>query len=417
MAPLALAALMVAAMSSPSSSIAVPTASPIVPTASERALFEQGRSAERIMFGLERPQIFAIALLRSRSIADLTATEQLLGGGRDAKKFSGLLSKLETLRPFIDRGDESGVDRELWGSAFIEPYMLTAPPNPEQWWIVEAGMASIDTDAARVDFLAGDLQSIHPTWLAGHLSYAGRFSSIVPPGGSAIAAASQPQPLSKILASPAPGASPVPSLNETDLESYQADLSNRLAGVFTEPAFPAITYGTGGIADGRRGVASITASQMLDVPALLGQRDAQRFIDDLFASLKSTTTDAGALAALAAARAQFSVPAQAMAFAKDQRFDALYTDMATYGKTNDKDRQRRVNLGEAAALIFRNASSDRDTADDSRLRARIGEVSDLDTDIPGLAVARAGLASAKSGDWLDIRAKSLVVIDLIMGSD
>jgi hypothetical protein len=415
-AALAFAAAIVAALSSSPPGSQAPIITTIVPTASERALFEQGRSAERIMFGLEQPQIFAIALLRDRSLADLTAIELLLENQPDAKNFSPIVAKLETLRPFIDRGDDRKVDKELWGSAFIEPYMSSSPPNPEQWWIVEAGMASVDADAARVDLLAGDFQSIHPAWLGGHISYAGRYSSVVPAYGPAVAAASQLQPLSKILASPPPGVSPAPGLSDSDLKSYQAELSNRLDGVFTERAFPAMTYGAGAVADGRRGVAIVTATQMIEAPALLGQRDAQEFIDELFASLKSTTDDADGLAALTRARKQFSIPASPYDYSKGSRFDALYGALGMYDKKIDDGRKRRVRVGEFAAMTYRNATIDRNPVDDSSFRKQIDSMSDLDAAVPGVARARHDLASAKSGAWLDIRAKSLILVNLIMGS-
>ncbi|HLJ84333.1 MAG TPA: hypothetical protein VKT51_09205 [Candidatus Eremiobacteraceae bacterium] len=411
----ALAAAVSLAAGASSPGVPQATASPIVPTESERALFEQGRSVERIMLALAHPQIFSIALLRDRSLADLTASETLLATGPDAKNFSHLAAELETLRPFIDRGDNGVVNGDLGGGAFFEPYMTKSPPNPEQWWIVEAGMASVDTDAARADFMATMFQSIHPSWLAGHMSWSGRFASIMPPGSAAVGSASQPQPLSQILASPSPGASKAPSLSETELESYQAAVSKALADVFPEPAFPAVAYGTGDIADGRRGIALVTAAQMLDSPSLLGQRESQSFIDEFFDSFASSTTDAASRTALASARAQFAIPVHAEDYGSDSRIKAFYSGLK--GVTMNGARLNRERLGEYAALAFENATSLRNLSDDSTIRTQIGSLSNLDAAVPGLANARLALASAKSGDWLDIRAKSLIVVNLIMGSN
>jgi hypothetical protein len=418
-AALALAcAMCVAADASPTSS---PISGAPVPTASERALFEQGRSEERIAFGLERPEVFGIAVLRARSLADLTAAQALFGEGRDGKSSSALTTALETLRPLIDRGDSSGVDSNLWGSTFIEPYASTAPPNPKAWWIVEAGMSSIDVDAGRSDYLANYLQSIHPSWLASHVSYAGRFAPVMPAGGTAAAAAMQPQPLSQIVAAlrspaPTPSGSASPSPNLTDMQSYQSALSVNLAGVFPEPGYPAIKYGAGAIGDARHGVAIATATEMIGMPWLLGQRDSQAFFDALIASLKSSTGDSAVLAALADARMQLAVPEHAETFDAKPRYSASAADFAVYTKSIFGDRSRRMLVGNLAAGTFYNASISRDPDYDVSFRNVIGSISDLDGTITGLAHARQDLAAAKAGDWPDIRAKSLVIVELVMGS-
>lgn len=388
------------------------------PTAIERALFEQGRSEERIAFGLERPLIFGIALLRDRSLSDLTTTERLFSKTGDATGAASLSASLETLRPLIETGDYERVNRDLWGSTVIEPYGTKAPPNPQAWWVVEAGMASVDADAARVDLLANDLQSIHPLWLAGHVEYAGRFGSIVPAGGSEAAAAMQPLfQIDSELNSPksASGNSPVPAVSQTQLESYEAELSVRLAAVFPVAPYPAIPYGIGPIADARRGLAISTANQMIAVPALLGQRDSQEFIDALFDSLKVQTDDPRLLAALADARAQFAVPEHADAFQRSPRWDASSSDFHLYYRGISEERVRQMMIGGFAGQAYFNASTDRDATSDAAFRKEIGANADLDVAIPGLSVARHDLASAKAGDWIDIRAKSLIIVDLVMG--
>lgn len=369
------------------------------------------------MFGLERPQIFAIALLRDRSLTDLTALEQLLDTGPDAKKFSGMRSEIETLRPLIDRGDGSAVNRDLGGSAFFEPYMSKAPPNPEEWWIVEAGMASVDADAARVDLLAGDLQSIHPMWLAGHSQYAGRFAAVVPPEGGAVAAASQPRPLSQILSSPTPGETAAPSLSQTDVDSYLNSLSSNLGSIFPEGAFPAISYGSGPDADARRGVGIATALEMLEVPALLGQRDSQAFLDELFVALSSATNDPKVLATLGDARKELAVPKDVDQFDPEERFGESRVYLNDFLNSLSRERKSDILIGSAAADWYYIASYGRDAKDNSYLTKTIRSTTDVDASVPGLASARERLASVKSGDWLDIRAKSLVVVNLIMGSN
>ena len=409
---LAFAAAVALAASAPAPS---PSASPPVPTVEERALFEEGRSMERIMLALAHPQMFSIALLRDRMLVDLTAAERLLATGPDAKNFLPLAAELETLRPVIDRADDSGVSGDLGGDAYFEPYMTKAPPNPEQWWIVEAGMTSVDADAARADFTAGFMQAIHPSWLALHVSYAGRFASIMPSGSSAIGDASQPQPLSQILASPSPGASAAPGLSEADFASFQTAIADALAKEFPETACPVVSYGSGEIADGRRGVAVVTATQMLESPSLLGQRESQLFIGELLDSIATTATDEPSRTALALVRAQFAIPAHAEDFKSGPRIKALHSGLQEI-KIDDA-RLHRIRVGEFAAMAFRNATIDRNLTDDTNFRTQIGSLSDLDAVVPGLSNARLALASAKSGDWLDIRAKSLVVVNLIMGSN
>ncbi len=399
------------------------TPAPIAPTptASERALFEQGRSEERVAFGLEQPKMFGIALLRDRSLSDLTATERLLRENRDPKSSGDMSVPLETLRPLIDRGAISGVDKDLWGSTVIEPYGSTAPPHPSDWWLVELGMASVDVDAARVDYLANFLQLAHPAWVAGHIAYAGRFASVVPESGRAAAAMAGFQLLSQNgstpkSSSPTPATSSSPSSNASDLQSFESKLSKSLPGIFAEAAFPAMAYDASAIGDARRGLAISTVNEMMESPALLGQRESQEFIDDLVDSLKSTTGDSAVLAAIADVRLQTSVPQQATTFDGASRLDKISADFGVYFKGLAGERFRRTIMAQLAAQTYYNASNFQDSNYDAEFRNNIGSIADLDAAIPGMATARQELASAKAGDWLDIRAKSLVIVDLITGS-
>jgi hypothetical protein len=409
---LALAAAVALAASAPASA---PSASPPVPTADERTLFEEGRSVERIMLALAPPQIFSIALLRDRALTDLTAAERLLAAGPDAKKFSQLAAEFETLRPFIARGDDSGVSSDLGGGAFFEPYMSKAPPEPEKWWLVEAGMASVDAEAARLDRMSELVNMIHPLWLIRNASYAGRFASLMPKESSAILSAAQPQTLSQVLASPSPGAKAPQRATLSEMNAYVAELSKNLASAFPEGAFPKINFGSGEVSEARRGVAMQTATEILQAPALLGQVESQSFVDSVFASFEGSTTDRVVLDALADGRAQFDAAGSSDEYSADERSKKLNSDLGVYFASISKPRDICFALGSAAAYLYYNASKDRDPVSDASFRNAIGSISELDASIPGLAPARAAVAAAKPGDWLDIRAKNLALIDLIVG--
>jgi hypothetical protein len=399
-----------------------PTPIAPTPTARERALFELGRSEERIAFGLEQPKMFGIALFRDRSLSDLTATVLLLKENHGPKSYGDITVALETLRPLIDRGDISGVDKALWGSTVIEPYdSTTPPPPPSDWWMVELGMASVDVDAARVDYLAYFLESAHPAWIAGHIAYAGRFASVVPESGRMVAARAGLQFLSQNgstakASAPAPATSASPSSNASDLQSFESKLSQHLAGVFVEAAFPAMVYDASAVGDARRGLAIATVNELIESPPVLGQRDSQEFIDELIDSMKSTTGDPKVLAAIADARLETSVPQQADTFEGESRLDKTSADFRVYFESIPEERSRRSILGQLAAQTFYNASNFQDSNYDATFRNNIGSIADLDAAIPGMAAARHDLATAKSGDWLAIRAKSLTVVNLIVGS-
>jgi hypothetical protein len=390
----ALAAVVSMATGAPVSSIPDPSASAIVPSASDRVLYEEGRSKERIALGLVRPRIFAIALLRDRALRDMTVTQKMLDQFRHNPGVAPGLAALSTLRPFIEAGDFSHVDNQIWNAGTVEWHNF----DPQTLWMINAGAASVDVDAARTDPYV-DLDVLdHPFALMAFDVFAGKYADVVPQKDKAAIMPLLPES---------------PSL--ADRQSYEADLSEQLARAFPEPAYPAITYGTGLVADARRGVAISTATEMLFEPVLIGQHDSQAFFDELIASLKSTTSDRNLLGVFDELRSELSVPARPISDYSG-RPGMISGATTLYSFRIDHTRSDSFRLGQAAADTFFDASIGFDSKRIAGQEAWIGAIADLDSAIPGLRAARLDLSSTSPADPLAIRAKSLRVINLIMGS-
>ena len=368
-------------------------------TPAERASFDKGRSMERVVLSIQQPSICAIVLLRARCAADFDRAF----GPAPPDSLAALRAAFASgdLRPVIDKVGEIN-------TAHVEPARWK--DDPHATWLYVAGSVSVAAPAAAENTLLQVMTSIDATDLAKHEKDAGSLESLLPADDA-----------KRIVdATPAPRPSGMPHTEEMGLPMdrigpYEAALATNLESEFPSPAFPAVTYPSGVVGDLRAGVAVATMNELVDNPQILVQPDAQQFLDQLFAYLKTlgTSDDQAHLDAARAGLRPEAVAATAKQRLEKKKIDPFAPIMQAL-LALPRPRVLIILYGTFAAQGAYNAVVQRDAALAQLVQRQTAGDAAYDALVPGLANARSALGAVKSGDWSGLNAAHAEVVRVLM---
>jgi hypothetical protein len=256
------------------------------------------------------------------------------------------------------------------------------------------------------------MTSVDAADLAKHEKDAGSLQSLLPADDTKRIVSATPEPL-------ASGMPPVEQMGlpMDRIGPYEAALATNLETAFPSAAFPTVTYPAGVLGDLHAGVAVATMNELVDNPQVLVQPDAQQFLDQLFAYLKTLGTSDDK-AQLDAARAGLR-PAAVAEIAK-QRLEKKKVDPfapimhALLGLP--KPRVLIILYGTFAAQGAYNAVVQRDAALAQLVQRQVAGDPAYDGLVPGLANARSALGAVKGSDWSALNAAHAEVVRVLMAA-
>jgi hypothetical protein len=177
-----------------------------------------------------------------------------------------------------------------------------------------------------------------------------------------------------------------------------------------------IDFGSTSLGDVRLGVAIATVAELADAPELLERPSSQSFVDDTFARVLSETNEP--TLRVHAQRYRDDLRASAGIAFDRARADA---DLATFTRETlhalGVPRDRLCVVGILAEQISYNARVLRSVADDAQLRRAFARADVADGTVPGLATARARVASLPPERWPAIASAASDVVAAIVGSE
>ena len=370
-------------------------------TPAERASYDKGRSMERVVLAIQQPSICAIVLLRARCVADF---DRAFGPNPPAQ-LSGLRGAFASgdLRPVIDKVGEMN-------TAHVEPDRWKS--DPHNTWLYVAGTVSVAAPAAADNLIMQLMASIDAADLAKHERDAGSLESLLPPEDTKRIVSATPEP----LASGMPQAEQL-GLPMDRIGPYEAALAANLETAFPSPAFPAVSYPSGVLGDLHAGVAVATMNELLDNTQVLVQPDAQQFLDQLFAYLKSLGTNEDA-AQFDSVRASLR-PAALAAVAKrrlEKKDVDPYTPVMRALLLLPKPRVQGIIYGMFAAQGAYNAVVQRNTQLGQVMQQQVAGNAEYDVLVAGLAQARTVLRDVKSNDWAGLNAAHAEAVRVLMAA-
>jgi|GEM_PF-6682115 len=369
---------------------AVDAQTAILPTAAERAAYEDGRALGRALYFMKYPQPCTISLLRARCRHD---GEVLLTYLQAVPTSPSWTTRLATIRAAFESGDF----RACCGTPTIDDIQPKVDQKPgldrHGLWLVIAGKLTTRTE--------------HDLFSSSHILTGIRTlveqASDAPTFASAVLA----EPLRVLKADSG-------AVSDTQLAAWRDTMSAGLVRIFPEPAVPHVAYGTGPRADAQLGVALATVSQLADTPTFLVQTESQEFLDETFARLDGYLSPDQHATALQEIRAQLK-PSEAPL----QPYAAggpIYRLAALLRGGIERTTWGRVSVGQLSAQIARNAIFHDDRPMNKSMPAFLGTLDGVDSAVPGLKAARAALASADPTNWDDVNRKATAIVDLLMGS-
>jgi hypothetical protein len=177
-----------------------------------------------------------------------------------------------------------------------------------------------------------------------------------------------------------------------------------------------IDYGPDSLAAARLGIALATIGELADAPELLARPSSQNFIDDTFARIAVSSSDA-LLRSHGERRRDALRVGTAATFDRAAAYAALAAEtkdtLRSIGAGNDK----LVAFGILAEQTDYNARVLRDAADDVRYRSSIGSDAYVDALVPGLKDLRATLAAVGPQQWDASATAAENLVGALLGSD
>jgi len=169
----------------------------------------------------------------------------------------------------------------------------------------------------------------------------------------------------------------------------------------------------GAARDARLGVALATLGELEDAPALVARPSIAGLAAGDEAALRSATSDAGALTALATVRRELDAGSSVDRLTANRDFA---TFQQRYLAALGRPRTRQLLVGAFAEQILYNARVLREPAADRDLRTMLGRVDDLDDVVAGTKAARIALDAASTADWPTIERLARALVVAILGS-